>query len=109
MRELARKLDGEAMSSPIPDDPDSLLRREATADALTASGFPTAAKTLATKASRGGGPPYRKYGPWPLYRWGDALAWAQARLGKPRFNTSERGKSEPSGAQAPGRGGQATP
>jgi hypothetical protein len=89
MRELARKLHGECMSSPIPDNPDALLRREPTADALTASGYPTKAKTLATKATRGGGPPYRKYGPWPLYRWGDALAWAQSRLSEPRSTTSE--------------------
>ena len=33
-------------------------------------------KTLATKASRGGGPPYRLFGRKPLYRWGDGLDWA---------------------------------
>jgi hypothetical protein len=77
------------MTSVIPDDPDTLLRRDRTAEALTASGFPTAASTLATKASRGGGPPYEKYGPWPLYRWGNALAWAQSRLEEPRCTTSE--------------------
>lgn len=77
------------MAFPIPDDPDALLRREDTAQALTASGYPTKAKTLATKATRGGGPPYRKYGPWPLYRWGDSIAWAKNRLGEPRYTTSE--------------------
>ena len=73
----------------IPDNPDTLLRRRATAEALTAKGLPTAEKTLATKATRGGGPPYRLYGRIPLYRWGDALAWAEGRLSPPRSSTSE--------------------
>jgi hypothetical protein len=50
------------MTLPLALGPDTLLRRKATAEALTAAGFPTAEKTLATKATRGGGPPYRKYG-----------------------------------------------
>jgi hypothetical protein len=41
----------------IPNDPDVLLRRSQTAQALTESGFPVKVATLATKASRGGGPP----------------------------------------------------
>lgn len=70
-------------------DADTLLTRDATATALTALGYPVKAKTLATKASRGGGPPYRLFGIRPLYRWGDALSWAQGRLSEPRSNTSE--------------------
>ena len=73
----------------VPTDSDALLRRRDTASALTASGFPTAAATLATKASRGGGPPFRKFGRWPLYRWGDALDWARSRLSEPMRSTSE--------------------
>ena len=46
----------------IPSNPDALLRRKLTADALTEVGYPTSEKTLATKASRGGGPPYHRYG-----------------------------------------------
>ena len=80
--------------SPIPDNPDAKLTRDQTAAALTESGFPTAAKTLATKASRGGGPPFQKYGPRVLYRWGNALGWARARLSAPRGSTSE-GDSPP--------------
>jgi len=95
------------MAPPIPENPDALLRREPTAEALTASGYPTAAKTLATKASRGGGPPFRKYGPWPLYRWGDALAWAQNRLSEPRSTTSEGSASSPRSARTSNRRGQA--
>jgi len=66
-----------------------LLTRDQTAAALAAAGFPVKSKTLATKASRGGGPPYRLFGPRVLYRWEDALKWAQARLSAPRLSTSE--------------------
>ena len=45
--------------------------------------------TLATKATRGGGPPYQKFGSRALYRWGDALLWAKERLSAPRCSTSE--------------------
>jgi hypothetical protein len=77
------------MAQLIPVNPEALLRRRATAEALTAVGFPTSDKTLATKATRGGGPPYRSFGRVPLYRWGDALAWAEGRLTPPRRSTSE--------------------
>jgi hypothetical protein len=73
----------------IPDNPEQLLRRRRTAEALTEAGFPTAEATLATKASRGGGPPFRSFGRIPLYRWGDALTWAKSRLSAPRGSTSE--------------------
>jgi hypothetical protein len=73
---------------PIPENSDALLTRDQTAAALTAAGFPVKAKTLATKATRGGGPPYRLFGVRPLYRWGDALSWAQSRLSVPIGNTS---------------------
>jgi hypothetical protein len=74
----------------IPDDPNALLLRVPTAAALTAAGYPLKPKTLATKATRGGGPPYRLFGQRALYRWGDALAWAQDRLSAPRGSTSEK-------------------
>jgi hypothetical protein len=77
------------VASVIPTDPDALLIREATAHALTAAGFPVATKTLATKATRGGGPPYMLFSKRALYRWGDALAWAQGNLTAPRRSTSE--------------------
>jgi hypothetical protein len=70
-------------------DPDALLTRDQTAAALAAAGFPVKSKTLATKASRGGGPPYKLFGPRVLYRWEDALKWAQARLSAPQLSTSE--------------------
>ena len=61
----------------------AMLRRKALADALTNAGFPIAAATLATMATRGGGPPFRLFGRIPIYRWSDALEWAQARLSVP--------------------------
>jgi hypothetical protein len=73
----------------IPDNPQTLLRRRLTAEALTAAGFPVSEKTLATKAVRGGGPPYQTFGRTVLYKWGDALRWAESRLSAPRCTTSE--------------------
>lgn len=69
--------------------PDAQMTRKLLAAALTAEGFPITEKTLATKASRGGGPPYRRFNGRALYRWGDALAWAEATATPPRRNTSE--------------------
>jgi hypothetical protein len=77
------------MATDIPSNPEALLRRRQAAEALTAAGFPVAEKTLATKAVRGGGPTYRIFGRTVLYRWGDALQWAEGRLSPPRHTTSE--------------------
>ena len=70
-------------------DPDALLRRRALAEALTCAGFPITESTLATKATRGGGPPFRRFGLIPLYRWADALGWAEGRLSPPVRSTAE--------------------
>jgi len=77
------------MTPMIPTDPEALLTRDQTAGALTAAGYPTKAKTLATKATRGGGPPYYLFGPRALYRWRTSLEWAQSRLRPPISSTSE--------------------
>ena len=71
------------------DDRNKLLTRDAVAAALTAAGFPFSAATLATKATRGGGPPYQLFGRRPLYEWGPSLEWARSRLSAPVSNTSE--------------------
>lgn len=63
--------------------PDTLLPRKQAAAALTDAGYPIAAGTLDTKASRGNGPPYRRFGKRALYRWGDLLAWAESCLTPP--------------------------
>jgi hypothetical protein len=68
---------------------DILLRRRAAAAALTEAGFPTAAATLAAFVCRGGGPPFRRYGKYPLYKLDDLIEWAQARLGPPIRSSSE--------------------
>jgi hypothetical protein len=68
----------------IPDDPDTWLRRAALAEALTCRGLTISTATLASMAVRGGGPPFKIWGAYPLYRWGDAWTWAQMRLEAPR-------------------------
>src|SRR3979490_400563 len=55
------------MPFPSLNDLDTLLTRDQTAEALTQAGYPVKSKTLATKASRGGGPPFAKFGPRALY------------------------------------------
>lgn len=69
---------------------DTLLTREKLAEALTAAGYPISRATLATKATRGGGPPFAVFNRRTLYRWGDALAWAESMTSRPTSNTSER-------------------
>jgi hypothetical protein len=76
-------------------DPAGALEREAKLDrqqaaaALTARGYKTTASTLATLASRGGGPIFQKFGPRVIYRWADLLAWANDKTSQPVTNTSE--------------------
>lgn len=84
-----RHMQSFAVASAIPDNLDTLLTRRSTAEALTAAGFPVRPATLATKATRGGGPPFRRFGRVPLYRWGDSLDWAKSRLSPPMRSTSE--------------------
>ncbi len=73
----------------IPDNPAALLTREQTAAALTALGYKVSPKTLSTKATRGGGPPYSLFCGRALYRWQDALDWARGLTTPPRRSTSE--------------------
>lgn len=70
-------------------DPEARLTRTQAAAALTDFGYPTSASTLATKATRGGGPMMRKFGPRVLYRWSDLVAWAESKTSAPRHSTSE--------------------
>jgi hypothetical protein len=73
----------------IPINPETLLTRDALAEALTEAGFPVSRATLATKATRGGGPPFRKFGSRPLYPWRSGLEWAQSKLGPEVASTAE--------------------
>ena len=71
------------------NNPDARLMRKAVAEALTNAGYPISGATLATKATRGGGPPYSLFSGRALYRWSDALAWAKGQMTAPRCSTSE--------------------
>lgn len=70
-------------------DEDTLLSRAEVSARLGEIGFPVPVATLATMATRGGGPAYQRFGRHVLYRWGTARAWAVGRLSSPRSNTSE--------------------
>ena len=72
----------------LPLDPNTRLRRRETAARLTEAGFPVSESTLATKATRGGGPPFQSFGRVPLYRWADAIAWAEGKMSPVRGSTS---------------------
>lgn len=73
----------------VPHDPNALLTRERAASALTALGYTISPKTLAGMATRGGGPPYVRFGRRALYRWADVLDWARAKTSPPSRSTSE--------------------
>jgi hypothetical protein len=83
-----------------PASPDALLTRDQTAKALTEAGYLIASPTLATKATRGGGPVFRLFNGRAIYRWGDALQWAESKLSAPRRSTSENTACETGGAGA---------
>jgi hypothetical protein len=72
-------------------DPDSLLTRPQTAAALTAAGYPIKERTLARKGSQGGGPSYRLFNMRAIYRWADALAWAQAEMQAREIKGGQKG------------------
>ncbi len=82
-------MSGAQMTEQLPDGLNSSLTRVQVAAALTAAGYPISPSTLSTMATRGGGPPYRNFGPRVLYLWGEALEWAQARMSKPRRAPAE--------------------
>ena len=69
--------------------PDAMLTRDKSAAALSSLGYPVSKATLATLASRGGGPLYRHFGKRALYRWSDLLDWAEARCGAAIRSSSE--------------------
>ena len=77
------------MTANLPDGLDTLLTRVRVASALSEAGYPVSPATLSTMATRGGGPPFAKWGPRAVYRWGDALDWARRRMSAPRSSTSE--------------------
>jgi hypothetical protein len=76
------------------DQQKNYRRREAAAYVREKHNLPCAAATLASLATRGGGPSYRLFGRVPIYRKEDLDAWVEARMGEPVRSTSEaRGAS----------------
>jgi hypothetical protein len=67
----------------------NLRRQEAAAYLREQHNIRTSAATLAKYAVVGGGPAFRKDGRFPLYSEEDLEAWAQKRLSKRVFSTSE--------------------
>jgi hypothetical protein len=83
------------LTSAIPNDGEALLTRRQVAAALTEAGYPVAVSTLSTMATRGGSPPFHRFGRRILYRWGAALKWAEARLSGPASSTAEHQRTAP--------------
>ncbi len=65
--------------------------RKETAEYLSKTlGLPTSPKTLAKLATIGGGPEYQRFGNRRVvYTLTSITKWAQAKLSKPIFNTSQ--------------------
>ena len=66
----------------------SKLTRKELATFLSGQGYPITAGTLAVYASKGGGPPYYKFGHQCMYDDFKALAWARNRAPE-RTSTSQ--------------------
>ena len=73
---------------PTTSDAPRRLRRKDAAAFLTAAGYPISAATLATKVTRGDGPPFCVFGRDAFYEESVLLAWAESR-------TSYRGGAAP--------------
>jgi hypothetical protein len=77
-------------------------RREAAAYIREKHNLPCTAATLATLASRSGGPPFYLFGRIPIYSEEGLDAWVKARMGEPVRSTSEaRRFREPSKTSQP--------
>jgi hypothetical protein len=64
--------------------PVTKLRRDDAADYIRKkSGAPCSPKWLAQLASKGGGPPYEKFGRFPIYCTDDLDQWINSRTTRP--------------------------
>jgi hypothetical protein len=77
--------------SAIPSDLDNIYRdtKALSKKLFDRKGVRVAPATLNTLRTRGGGPPFRKFGRIPLYRLKEALDWVDARMSMLRHSTSE--------------------
>jgi hypothetical protein len=64
-------------------------RREAAAYVREKHNVPCTEATLATLATRGGGPCFRRFGKIPIYPEEGLDSWVEARMGAPVRSTSE--------------------
>jgi hypothetical protein len=64
--------------------------RAGLSEILGAIGLPIAGPTLASKANRGGGPPYTIVNGRAAYMVDDVVAWLAPQLSRPARSTSER-------------------
>jgi hypothetical protein len=80
-----------AVNAP-PPDPDIRLTRDQLAVALSAAGYSISSATLATRVSRGEGPPHAVWGSRVYYRWGDALEWAKNSYRPPNVQRARDGR-----------------
>jgi hypothetical protein len=76
--------------APLIFDPKRRYTRKQIARVLTELGYPVTEGALQTMASRGGGPPYSRWGKWTLYTGGPSLDWAESRCRPVGRSTSER-------------------
>ena len=90
MRKRLNNWDRTAVNA-APTDPDIRLTRDQLAVALSAAGYPITSATLATRVSRGEGPPHAIWGSRVYYRWGDALEWAKSCYRPPQRARDGRG------------------
>ena len=67
-----------------------LRRDEASTYLATAHGVTIKTSTLAKMATVGGGPSFRKDGPFPVYEPAELDRWAAERLGPMRRSTSDQ-------------------
>jgi hypothetical protein len=77
-------------SAPV-NKPRYLRRVEAARYIRDTWGIPCSPKTLAKLAVVGGGPLFRKCGPYPLHQICDLDAWCSARVGPKQRSTSDPG------------------
>jgi hypothetical protein len=77
------------------------LDQNGAADLLNKLGLPIKPSTLATKACRGGGPAFHRFGKRRLYTPDELRAWADAVLGAPVRSATEARANKAAKAEPP--------